>query len=216
MAISKDAVQAKFLVKFPKVNLSKTFKDSLIKRIADKLDSEDEIDATLDVYDPIIVDAAAEADRIRTASKKELDALKKPVIETTEEKPVDELPADTPEYIKQLLGVVTKLSTKVDAFEQNKVKDTLTDRFNKDERIKDIPAFMRTGYIPKTEEEFEAKVLELSTEYTTFAQEKKLDLAGTDATGKAITSKAVSEKQVEDGIKQWAQQAVPQKTTATV
>lgn len=208
MAISKDSVKAKFELKFKKVNLTKNFKDSVINKIANKLDSEDDIDQTLDLYEDVISESAAEADRIRTQAKK--DALKQPEKETLQEDELEPLPIDTPEYVKVLLKEVKALKEAQQNFEKAKQTETIVDRFKKDDRLKGIPEFVLKGYIPKNEEELEANIAEVTTQFSQFAQDNKLANIGQDAPNRANGGGTeINQKAIEAQLDNWVAGKLP-------
>ncbi len=228
MAITKDAVKIKFTAKFSKVNAPKTYKESLINKIAEKVkDDEDEtnLDSILDLYEPVLIETAAEFDRVRTkattdaneAARKKLDPDKK------EEVVTDELPSDTPEYIKVIMKQLEANKAELASIKAEKSADSLTTRFQNDPRLKGIPAFALKGYIPKSEEELETNITELTGAYSEFAKTNKLAEIGADAPDRqgGGNQTTVTEKVAAAAIKDWGAAKVaalaPQQTvTKTV
>lgn len=169
MAVEVSRVKARLKAKFPKANLSK----ERIDAIAAKLAKKPEDDADDDAIDEILQDfndnsamtfeeIAKNDDRLRT-----LEASKKP--EKTEKiETVDDDNDDTPAWAK-------KLVQRMDSFETSQKQGSLSTRFNNDDRLKSIPEFMKKGFIPSSEEEYEEKVTELASNYEKFAEQHKLD-----------------------------------------
>lgn len=205
MAVSKDVVKVKFAAKFGKVNLSKDFKKNLISKLADKIDDEDKIDDTLDLFEPLIMESAAEVDRTRTSLTKKVETK---VDDKSTDIKEDELSDDTPPYIKTLLGQIKKQGEQISALSEGRQKDSLLDRFKKDERIKDIPEFVLKGYIPTKDDDFESNIEEVVEQYGKFVSENKITLVGSDAVDKSgkgdASAEAQNQKLVADAATNWA------------
>lgn len=228
MAITKDAVKTKFTAKFSKVNAPKTYKESLINKIADKVkDDEDEtnLDSILDLYEPVLIETAAEFDRVRTAATKQAnDDIKKKLDPEVKKEVVtqDELPADTPEYVKVIMNQLKAQQSELASLKAEKTADSLTTRFQNDPRLKGIPAFALRGYIPKSEEELETNITELTGAYSEFAKTNKLAEIGADAPDRqgGGNQTTVTEKVAAAAIKDWGAAKVaalaPQTVTKTV
>jgi hypothetical protein len=206
MAIPQASVQGKFSAKFGKVNLPKTFKENLIKKIANKLDSEDEIDSTLDAYEDVITEAASELDRTRTELTKKVE--KKDVVE--QPAPSTEPPADADPLTKQMFEQMKTINDALQGILNKDKVASLADRFKKDERLKDIPESFIKLALPKTEEEYESQVTALTDSYSQFAEKNRIEAIGADAPIRSTGAKGVTEKIVDNEIKNWAASRVPQ------
>jgi len=185
MAVPKDKVKAALDIKFKGKSVSKDLKDSIAARWADKIEDEEGIDAYISDREDDVLDAAKEADRRATAAtaKAKADAEKAVRGESTEtEKPEDTgIHADTPEWAKALILQNKALADKVNAIEAGKQAQSIAERFNKDPRVKDVPEFIRAGYIPTSEADFEEKATALSTKFGEFSTQYKLQPLGNDA-----------------------------------
>lgn len=179
MPVEKDKLLLAINKKFEGKSLSKTFKENLAEKWAVKIDNDTEIDAYIDDREDVILEASTEADRRATEAVKKA-APKKP--EGNTEQKTDEVIVndDTPEWAKALIAQNKTLEAKINGFETQQIKKTLTERFKSHSDLKGIPEFMFKGRIPSTEEEFETAVAELKTDYTQFATDNKISTLGND------------------------------------
>lgn len=207
MAVDKDKVYAELEKKFKGKSISKTFKQELAAKWAEKIDTEDDIESYVDDREDVITAAISEADRRATeAANKAVEKAKTPAKQEEEPKE-DELPADTPAWAKALLKKNETLEAKLNGFEQAQTQKTIAERFKTDERLKGIPEFMLKGRVPSKEEDFETAITELSGEFETWAKENNVqkfgqDKPGGNAPGKGNESKATKEEidSIADGI----------------
>lgn len=185
MAVPKDKVLAALNKTFQGKSVSKTYKDSLATKWAAKIENEEDIDTYVSDREDDILEASAEADRraltaAKTAKQEAADAVagKKQAGEIP-----DEVNKDVPEWMKPFMTSIQTLATEVQGLKTQKSVETLTDRFMKEERLKTVPDFMKKMAVPKTEDDFEAAVAGLSTEFTQFATQHKIESFGNDAPG---------------------------------
>lgn len=185
MPVPKDKVSAAIETKFKGKSLTKNFKDQLATNWAEKIETEEGIEEFINDREDVILAASTEGDRRATAAatKARQEAADAAAGKKTEPEPAKEpeLPADTPEWAKAIMQSTKALAEKVNGFESKQQAKTLQERFESDPRVKDVPAFIRNGYIPTTEEEFETKATSLATEFKTFAETNKLSSFGKDA-----------------------------------
>lgn len=200
MAIEKVKVLTPLTAKYKgKVGISKNFMDTIATKWAEKLPddaTEEDITAFIEDHDYVFSAAVKEADsRVTNAIKLErqnakdaIDGKKKPgeTSEVVEETP--EIPSDMPGYMKSVMQTLTALANEVKGIKEEKQTETIKDRFFKDERLSKVPEFMKSLALPKTEEEFEASVTGLVTNFTQFAKDSKINLAGNDAPPRAGAS----------------------------
>ena len=185
MAVPKDKVIAAIN---KKVNgsLTKDFKQAIAAKMADKIENEDGIDAYIDDHMDFFTETQAEADRRVTIAKA-----------TPAEKPKDEpaqaaQDANTPEYLKPLLSKLESLSTQIEGMKAEKNAQSLSERFSKDERLKEVnPVFLK-GRVPATEEQYETAVSEAATDWTAIATTTNLQNFGKDKPGSNATQRQVS------------------------
>lgn len=191
MAVEKGKVKAALDAKFKGKSVSKELKDSLAARWADKIENDEGIDTYINDREDDILDAAKEADRRATAAA---EKAKKEAADAVTGKPKPEPNAepqsdpDMPAWAKQLLDANKTLTEKVSAFEASKSAESIAERFRKEERLKGIPEMMFKGRVPKSEEEYDAAVEELSKDYQDFATTNKVQRLGADSPGKATTT----------------------------
>ena len=163
--VEKDKVLAAIELKFKGKSITKTYKENLATKWAAKIDNDTEIDNYINDREEDVLEAASEADRRVTESKKPT-----PAPEPTPEPTPDPSPtpaADIPEYLKTFMENQTKiiegLTGKISGLEQK----TIAERFKSDPRVKHLPEAVFKGRIPATEAEFESAITELSTDYAT-------------------------------------------------
>lgn len=171
MAVEKGKVLAKFELILKGKSLSKNFKDSLAAKWAEKIETDEDIDAYVEDRQDVLIEASAEADRVRTAAKK---------VEVKVEEPEEVKLDDAPEWAKSLIKQNQELASKFEQIESAKKFESISDKFKKDERLKGIPEFAFKGRIPKSEEEYEDAVSELSNDFKEFATKAKLEDYGND------------------------------------
>lgn len=199
MAIAVDRAKARLKIKAS--NLSNPRIDEYSAKLAAKIKDEatdEEIDAAIKDYDEIInfADVARNDDRIRQleAKSKEKDGAKKD----------DPTPDPDPEKdpMKILMASITALSAEVKGLKDDKTKETISSKFANDERVKNIPAFMRKGYVPTSDDDYESNIELLLSEYKPFAEKHKLQDMGNDnpqsSTDKSAAAGKVKEKTAEE------------------
>ena len=185
MAVEKDKVLAAIESKFKGKSISKTFKQNLAAKWAEKIDTDDDIDTYIEDREDVITEAISEADRRATdAATKAAEKAKQAGKEPDDKKKDEiELPDDTPAWAKAIIEQNKALSEKVSGFEQAQSQKSIAERFKADERLKGIPEFMFKGRIPSKEEDFETYAEELKADYEAFATEKNLEKFGQDTPG---------------------------------
>lgn len=166
MAVSQDKIKERLKALFPKANLSKQRLDAIAAKLAPKPEddaTDDQVDEIINDYNDVMdfEQIARDDDRIRTL---EAARKQKPATKSEEDPKIDD---DTPAWAKALQQEIASLKAE-------RAKETIVQRFNSDPRVKDIPEFIRKGYIPQNEDDFEAKVIELSNEYKGFAEKNKI------------------------------------------
>lgn len=166
MAVSQDKIKERLRALFPKANLSKQRLDAIAAKLATKPEddaTDDQVDEIINDYNEVIdfEQIARDDDRIRTLEARKPKPTPKPEVE---EDPTDD---DTPAWAKALQQEIASLKAE-------RTQETIAQRFNSDPRVKDIPEFIRKGYVPTGDDDFEDKVTELSNEYKVFAEKNKL------------------------------------------
>lgn len=188
MAVDKQKVIARLKALFPKANLSQKRLDAIADKLAKKTadDADDTaIDAVINDFNDVmsIEDIAKDDDRTRTLEaekQKGIDEARKKAgldpIEKKEEK-VD-LPDNTPDYVKAILGKMDSISTELETIKTGTVtatkKASATDQFNKSEILKRIPDSVKPNWINRidvnSEVSFEDQIKGLETEYGELVQ----------------------------------------------
>lgn len=174
----KSKIIAIFKTMFPTLNLSNERLALIASRIETKIDGDetkinDEL-KTMDEYFPFAT-IASEDDRTRTlmARNKELLTGKTPQPETppkTESSP-DEGDDATTVLLKKILKQNEDLTIKISAIEQKEALGTIRGNL-KSTLLKDIPeSFWGKRVIPIKEDEVQAFVDEVNTDYAAFKQE---------------------------------------------
>ena len=174
MAVSQDKIKERLRALFPKANLSKQRLDAIAAKLASKPEDEatdDQVDEIISDYNEVIdfEQIAKDDDRIRT-----LEAARKPKPAPRSE--VEEEQKDDDDPVKALQQEIASLKAELR-------QEAIAQRFNSDPRVKNIPEFIRKGYIPQDDDDFETKVTELSNEYKGFAEKNKLQSYPNDVPG---------------------------------
>jgi len=172
----KEKIIAAIKAKFPAINLSKKRLNEIAAFIEKKvIDDETKVDAALDSYNDFnpIADIAKQDDTIRNLEAK-LKAAQPPKKEEVKEDPPIEVTDDTPAWAKALIEQNKKLNEGLTALQGEKIKTTIhgkiTDKLN--EKGKEVPAsFWGKRIIPDKEEEIEAFVTEVQTDWSGLVKE---------------------------------------------
>lgn len=184
MAVNDKArVRSLLSAKWPKATtLSKERLDGFAAKLeATDASTDEEITTeleTINKYTPFEDLIAADdkvANDINNAKKQALKELKDE--EKAKAKQPDPKPDDKTENaeLKELKEQFATLSAKLEAKEQKEAEVSLKSRFEKDERLKGVPASWIKNNAPKTEEEFEEAVTTLASDFEKFATEHKLE-----------------------------------------
>lgn len=181
MSVTKGDFLIAINKRFGDKSLSKTFKENLAEKGVSKIENIENIDSYLDSIEYVVLEASTEADRRATEAVKKLTPAQTQKQEgEPKTEPKDDFPADTPEWAKAIINQNKTLEAKINGFETQQTQKSLTERFKTHPELKGIPELMFKGRIPTKEEDFDAYVQELKTDYTTFATENKLSLLGKD------------------------------------
>lgn len=181
MAVEKGLILTAINKKFGDKSVSKIFKENVATIWAGKIVDESEIDSFIEENSYVILQASTESDtRVTEAVKKLTPSQTQKTEGETKTEPKDDFPADTPEWAKAIINQNKTLEAKINGFETQQTQKTLTERFENHPELKGIPKFMFKGRIPTKEEDFDAYVQEMKTDYTTFETENKLSLLGKD------------------------------------
>lgn len=186
MAVEKEKVLPVLEAKLKGKGYPKTFVDSLAAKMAAKIDTDDDIETYVEDRVELLVEADKEADRRATAAAtKAAEKAKEAGKEPKEEPKEDELPDDTPAWAKTLIENNKALEAKLKGFEQAQSQKSIAERFKSHEKLKGIPELLFKGRIPQTEEDFEAAVEELATDFESLAKEQNITRFGNDKPGGA-------------------------------
>jgi hypothetical protein len=164
-------------------SVSKNYKEKLATLWADKIADDDGIGEYLEDRKDIILEAAKDKDSsvstaVQKARQEAADAVTGTKKTDDPAQPVDD--PEMPAWAKALMTQQQQIAEKVNGFESARSAESIAERFKKDERLKGVPEFLLKRAIPQKEEDFEAAVTELATEYKTFATEHKLAAFGGD------------------------------------
>lgn len=199
----RDKILAQLKLKFPGVNLSKARLDTIVDKLATKITDETQIEAKLDELNDIMpfADIARQDDRLRTleANAKNAKPQPKPDAENGGEggEGSGGKNDDTPAWAKSLMQQVESLKA-------DKTQTGMRSRLA--EKLKDVPAsYYAKRALPEKDEDLEAFIEEVKTDYTAFKQELVND-------GLAVQAKPVNgedggkpaEKAVLADIKDWS------------
>jgi hypothetical protein len=214
--VQEGLLVQKLREKFKGKSLSKTYFEKLAKKWAPKIETDDDIDEYIEDREDVILEAASEADRVRTEAA--AAAAKKAAKKTGNEGDDDdepeepEFPEGTPDYMKTFMKKVDKLGERMSTFETQSQQKTISERFKAHPDLKGVPEFMFKGRIPTKEEDFDAFVEELKTDFTSYAETHKIPLGGDrPGSGSAANpgSGASGDGKVSDTVKAFAEKLNP-------
>jgi len=219
----KDKIIAAIKAKYPAINLSKKRLDAIAAKIEEKvIDDETKIDAAIDTYNDYnpIADIAKQDDIQRNLEAKVKAATPKKEEKTEPVKPATEEVVDdgTPAWAKALIEQNKTLATGLAALQGEKVASTM--RAKATEKLKEIPAsFWAKATLPQKEEDLDAFVTEVQTDYTAFTQELtnkglaqfQTPAAGAAAAGGAGGAAGTASKTVSPEVKAYAEQQQKQR-----
>jgi hypothetical protein len=166
----KEKIIAAIKAKFPTVNLSKKRLEAIAAKIEAKvIDDETKIDAAITTYDEYnpLVEIAKQDDTIRSLEAKTKPPVKKdePVVP-----PVPVITDDTPEWAKAMIEQNKLLAAGLATLQGEKVASTMRQKAT--EKLKDVPAsYWSKRVIPEKEEDMEAFVADVQSDYTAFKKE---------------------------------------------
>lgn len=186
MAVEKGKVLAELELKTKGKSLTKSFKDKLAAKWADKIESDDDIVAYIEDRMDILEEASGEADRrVSDALKASKAAGKKgdEGADSGDGKGKDDAGDENiPAWAKQMMEQNKTLQETITAMQQKEKVQSLHDRFKKHEKIKDIPAAFLKGRLPESEEAFEEAVEAAAQEFADFQAETGFAATPTERT----------------------------------
>lgn len=164
MAVDVNKALDNLTTKTKGKSISKTYLKAWATRHATKIENDADIDDYINDRLEDIVEAGVEADRrvnaaLKKATPEKIDNPEKDKVEIDE----DEL-KDAPPYVKAMMKQMQGMSEKIEGFQKEKAASTMSDRFTKHEKFKNIPAKLLNGRIPKEvkdDDEFENIVNEV-------------------------------------------------------
>jgi hypothetical protein len=181
----KDKIIANFKAKFPAVTLSTKRMDEISDRLSKKITNEDEIDAKLDEMNELLpfADIQKSDDKIRDLnSKLKTATATKDTDPTTQSGSTTtqggkDTPDDTPAWAKRLIESNQQLSQKLAALEKEKTLSNMQSKLATHEKLKGIsPVFYKGRALPEKEEDLEAFVDGIKTDFDAFKQESNNDV----------------------------------------
>lgn len=183
----KEKILAAIKAKFPAVNLSKKRLEAIAAKIEAKvIDDETKIDAALDAfneYNPL-ADMAKQDDTLRNLEAKVKAAAPAKKDEPAKVEPI-EVTDDTPAWAKALIEQNKLLSTGLATLQGEKALSSIKAKAT--EKLKDVPtSYWGKRALPEKEEDLEAFITEVQTDYTGFTKElteKGLSIVGAPRTG---------------------------------
>lgn len=203
----KLKIIAIFKTMFPTLNLSNKRLDLIASRIEAKIDSDEtKINDELKTMDEYLSfsEIAKEDDRIRTLEARNKELLTgKPPTDTTPKADDDQNANDDPTTVllKKILKQNEELQVKITNIEQKETLGTIRGSL-KTNSLKDIPeSFWGKRIIPTKEEEVQAFVDEVTSDYTAFKQEhadKGLGIIGDVINGQVTKTGPIKKASVEE------------------
>lgn len=215
----KEKIIAAIKAKFPTVNLSKKRLEAIAAKIEAKvIDDETKIDAAITTYDEYnpLVEIAKQDDAIRNLEGKLKTPPKK---DEPGVPPVPVITDDTPEWAKAMIEQNKLLAAGLSALQGEKAQSTIRTKATAllSEKGKEVPvSYWGKRPLPEKEEELEAFITEVQTDYTAFKQEMTDAGLSVLPTPKSTSTPApAGDKTVSPEIKAFAEkQAAAQKSVA--
>lgn len=205
----KEKILAAIKTKFPAVNLSKARLDAIAAKIEAKVvDDESKIDAELDAYNDYnpLAETAKADDKVRGLEAKLKAPKTDPPAPKTDDPKPETIPDDAPSWAKALIQQNETIAKELATIKGEKVAGTIKEKATT--MLKDVPvSYWGKRALPEKEEDLEAFVTDVTTDYTAFKQEmtnQGLSILSTPKTGggagetKAVSAeiKAFAEKQI--------------------
>lgn len=193
MAVEIGKVTPVLDVKLKGKGFTKTYRDSLAKTLAAKIEKDEDIESYIDDRLDLILETEKEGDRRATqAAKTKEQEITAKLTGNDPEKPKQDdpkepaLPDGTPEWMKTFIQNQQKqmeaLTNQLTGLQQASNQKSIAERLTTDERTKGIPKSYYEGWaLPNSSDEFDAFADKLKTNYTSFATEHKLAGFGADA-----------------------------------
>ncbi len=176
----KDKIIAAIKAKFPDVNLSAKRLDAIADKLTPKVTDENEIDAQIDVYNDYnpISEIAKTDDTVRDLKGKLKTAPKAPDTQSSSTTTTTEtVPDEAPAWAKALIESNQQLSQKLASMEKEKQVSTMQQKLSAHEKLKGIsPVFFKGRALPEKEEDLEAFVDGIKTDYDSFKQESNNEI----------------------------------------
>lgn len=174
MPVNEGLVLQKLNDKFRGKSVSKTLKASLAKRMAEKIESDEEIEEYINDREDIILEATRDKDAAVTAmaakTKEEVINAAKGEPAKQDDPPSTEPVEGMPDWFKPFATQFGTLAQTVTGLQKDKAHQTISQRLQSDERTKDIPPnFYKRWSIPENDADFETFAEELKAEYQPFA-----------------------------------------------
>ena len=174
MPVNEGLVLQKLNDKFRGKSVSKTFKATLAKKWAEKIESDEEIEEYINDREDIILEAMRDKDAAVTAAtaKAKDDAVSviKGEPAKQDDPPSTEPVEGMPDWFKPFATQFGTLAQTVTGLQKDKAHQTISQRLQSDERTKDIPPnFYKRWSIPENDADFETFAEELKAEYQPFA-----------------------------------------------
>lgn len=178
----KEAILAAIKAKFPAINLSKKRLEQIATVIEKKvIDDETKIDAALTVYDEYNpLSEMAKTDDLNRGLAAKVKGLETPTKKDEKTEPAasaagsaaaaDTLDDGTPTWAKTLIQTTQTMAQRLATLEGEKVQSTIMTKAK--EALPGIPAsYWAKRTLPVKEEDLEAFVTEVQTDYTALTQE---------------------------------------------
>lgn len=166
MAVSAEKVKVRIRAMFPKTNLTTKRLDEISAKLGAKIeDNADEaaIDAAVTDFNEnsilTIEEIAKNDDRIASLTKKAVEPPKPKTEPKSEEDKKDEDP------LSLVLSELKATRAEIANLKAENQQKSIEERFKADERLKNVPAAMLKGRIPKDEDSFEDSVTELVSDW---------------------------------------------------
>ena len=166
----KEKIIAAIKAKYTAINLSKPRLNAIAAKIEAKIiDDETKIDEALDTYNEYnpLADIAKADDKLRDYESK-LKGKKDDV--TTDDKKEVAPPDDAPEWAKALIEQNKTFAQSIAAMQGEKTQNSIKSKAT--EKLKDVPnSYWGKRALPEKDEDLDAFIQEVSTDYAQFKQE---------------------------------------------
>jgi len=189
MPVAKDKVLPILESILKGKSASKTFKDGIATKWAEKIEKEEDIESYINDRSDLLLEAVSEADRRATdATKKAKEDAAKLLNPEQDKEPTPTDDPSMPAWAKTLIDQNKTLTDRLAGIESKSQQQTIAERFKK-EVGEGVPEKLLNRFMPTSDQDFETSVSDLKSllpelKVSGFGNDKPAGYAGGENTGK--------------------------------